>query len=240
VTDGTPPLPPPLAASAARLPWVRMGFVAAVITAVIVAVPSTSLGRYLDYGELRGLVASAGMWAPALFLTVFVVGTVFLAPASLMAFAAAAVFGKVEGLLWVTLATNLGATAAFGVGRWAGRDLVASLVHRHPKPWVRRLGELIDSSGMMTVLVMRMVFAPFNLMNYAAAITRLRYRDYALGTFFGMLPVIFVWVYLGDVLGQVWREADLRPLWSWQTVGVAVVFVLCLALPLVLRRRGRL
>lgn len=223
-----------------RLRWARLGLVVAAIVAVVAIIPTTSLGRYLDYGEFQALVASAGPWAPALFVSVFTVGTVFIAPASLMSFAAAAVFGKAWGLLWVTLATNLGASAAFAVGRWAGRDAVASLVDRTDRPWVRRLSEMIESSGLMTVLVMRVVFSPFNLMNYVSAVTRLRYRDYALGTFFGMLPVIFVWVFLGDVLGQVWRDGDLRPLWSWQSLVVAVIFVVCVGLPLVLRRRGKL
>jgi uncharacterized membrane protein YdjX (TVP38/TMEM64 family) len=244
VTDTTPPASvpasSPLRPAQSRLPWVKLGFVALVILSVILLIPSTPLGRYLAYDELLALVASAGAWGPAAFLALFVIGTVFIAPASIMAFAAAAVFGKFEGLLWVTIATNLGASAAFGVGRWAGRGLVASYVRQKPKPWLRRLGELIETSGLMTVLVMRMVFSPYNLMNYAASLTRLRYRDYVLGTFFGMMPVVFVWVFLGDVLGQVWREADLRPLWSWQTVAVGGVFVVCLALPLVLRKRGRL
>jgi uncharacterized membrane protein YdjX (TVP38/TMEM64 family) len=222
------------------LRWLRLGLFVLVVLGVVIAIPATSLGRYLEYAEFEALVARAGAWAPVLFIAVFTIGTVFIAPASLMSFAAVAVFGTGWGLVWVTLATNLCASAAFAVGRWAGRDAVAALASSRRRAWVERIGEMLERSGLMTVLVLRMVFSPFNLVNYIASVTRLRYRDYVVGTFFGMFPVVFVWVFLGDVLAQVWKEGDLRPLWSGQSLVVALVFVVCLGIPLILRKRGRL
>jgi uncharacterized membrane protein YdjX (TVP38/TMEM64 family) len=239
-----PPADPALApatpaerACASPRTWIKPVALVILVGAVVAAVPATPLGRYLAYDEFRALVVSAGLWGPLLFLSVFTVGAIFVAPASLIAFAGAAVFDTPLALLLIVIGVNLGASVAFGVGRWAGRDLVEARLSR--MRGFARVDRALVRNGFFTILLLRLVFAPYNLLNYLAAFTHLRYRDFAVGTFVGMLPVAFVWVFMGNVLGQVWQTGDLRPLWSPRSLVAAAVFLVCVGVPLAVRWRRR-
>src|SRR5262249_18426533 len=54
------------------------------------------------------------------------------------------------------------------------------------------------------VLLLRLspVF-PFNLLNYALALTRVRFRDYALASWIGMFPGTVMYVYIGSTIGKL-------------------------------------
>lgn len=215
--------------------WLKPAALVLVVGGVIAVVPATPLGRYLDYEAFQGLVASAGVWAPLLFVLALTLGAVFVAPGSFIAFAGAAVFGGPAAMLLVTIGVNLGANAAFLLGRWAGRDFVESRLSRS-RGWFARIDAALARNGFFAILFLRAVFAPYNILNYVAAFTHIRWRDYALGTALGMLPVVFVWVALGDALGRVWETGDLTPLVSPSGIVAGVVFLVCIAVPLAVRR----
>jgi uncharacterized membrane protein YdjX (TVP38/TMEM64 family) len=44
---------------------------------------------------------------------------------------------------------------------------------------------------------------PFNLLNYALALTKISFRDYVLASWIGMLPGTVMYVYLGSAAGDL-------------------------------------
>ncbi len=59
---------------------------------------------------------------------------------------------------------------------------------------------------MIVFLVRLSPVFPFNLINYGLSLTAVRFRDYALATWIGMLPVTVLYVYIGTAasdLGQL-------------------------------------
>ena len=44
---------------------------------------------------------------------------------------------------------------------------------------------------------------PFNLLNYAYGLTRVRFRDYFFASWIGMLPGTIMYVYLGTLVGDL-------------------------------------
>jgi uncharacterized membrane protein YdjX (TVP38/TMEM64 family) len=215
--------------------------VAAVVAAVVTVVPATPLGRYLDYDEFQSLLRSAGLWAPVLYVVVYAFGPVFLMPATVMTFAGAAMFGMGWGMVLITLGANLGAISAFSVGRWAARDFVTSRMGRD-NGLLANLSAALSRNGLWAIFLMRLFLAPYNILNYVAALTPIRFRDFALGTLLGMLPVTFAVVYTGDLLRRAWRSEDLSALWSPRTLVALMVLLSCMVLPVLVRRwwRGRL
>jgi uncharacterized membrane protein YdjX (TVP38/TMEM64 family) len=51
--------------------------------------------------------------------------------------------------------------------------------------------------------------APFSLINLVAGISRIRWRDYQLGTLLGMLPAITALAAVTDRLAASWRNPNL-------------------------------
>ncbi len=167
------------------------------------------IGLLVTFGrELAGSVPrfaewvdGLGVWGPVAFMLGYAIATVAFVPGSLLTLAAGAIFGIPQGLLVVFIGASLGATAAFFLARTVAR-----------KPIEQRLGgnarfaaidRAVGRQGLKIVTLLRLspVF-PFNMLNYALGLTRVRPRDYVLACL-GMLPGTLLYVYTGKVVGDV-------------------------------------
>lgn len=177
-------------------------------------------------GALDG-IRSLGPWGPALFVLLYVVATVLFLPGSILTLGAGAAFGLVRGVVVVSIAATLGATAAFLVGRYLARDWVAARIERRGS--FRALDEAVAREGWKIVGLMRLSpVVPFNLLNYAFGATRVPLRDYVLASWVGMLPGTVLYVYLGSVAGRLAtatlgaRDEPARGVAEWGLYGLGL------------------
>lgn len=195
---GTPAAVPPSTGRSAARRWLWIG--AGVVLAVVALVVLGRLGGRYVTGFVewaRGM----GPLAPALFVLGYAVATVAFVPGSVLTLAAGAVFGIVQGMVWVFLGALLGSTAAFLMGRYVARDAVARRLGRDPR--FRMLDRSVGDEGLKLVLLLRLTpIMPYNLLNYALGLTRIRLRDYVVGAV-GMLPGTLLYVYSGRVAGDL-------------------------------------
>jgi len=121
---------------------------------------------------------------------------VFFLPGSVLTLGIGFLFGVVQGTIITSVASTLGACVAFWVGRTVARDWVGHRVAGNAK--FAAIDEAVGRQGFKMVLLTRLspVF-PFNLLNYAFGLTKVRFRDYALASWIGMLPGTIMYVYLG-------------------------------------------
>lgn len=149
---------------------------------------------------VRGL----GVWGPVALGVAYVVATVLMAPGVLLTLGAGYAFGVVLGTITVSVASVLGATAAFLVGRYASRGWVESLAERYQR--FEAIDRAVARSGWKIVFLTRLspVF-PFNVLNYLYGATRVSLRDYVLASWVGMLPGTVLYVYFGAVAGNLTR-----------------------------------
>jgi uncharacterized membrane protein YdjX (TVP38/TMEM64 family) len=135
-----------------------------------------------------------GGWAPILFILLYSMATVLFAPGSLLTVAGGALFGPIWGTLWNLTGATLGATLAFMIARYVASDWVAARSGE-------RLGRLIrgvEEEGWRFVAFVRLVpLFPFNLMNYAFGLTRIRLAEYVVASFVCMAPGGIAYTYLG-------------------------------------------
>lgn len=138
-----------------------------------------------------------GPAGPALLGAVYVVATVLFVPGSILTLGAGFLFGVVVGSITVSIAATLGACAAFLLGRTLLRGLVESKVKGSPR--FAAIDRAVGREGFKIVLLTRLspVF-PFNLLNYAFGLTKVRFRDYAPASWLGMIPGTVMYVYLGS------------------------------------------
>jgi uncharacterized membrane protein YdjX (TVP38/TMEM64 family) len=126
--------------------------------------------------------------------------TVALFPGPLLAGACGLLFGTAVGTPTAIVAATVGASAAFMVARRFGADAVDELSgHR-----IRVVQDWIAQRGFLAVLYARILPAmPFNLVNYAAGLTRVRLVAFAAATAIGCAPRAFAWVALGGNLSNL-------------------------------------
>ena len=99
-------------------------------------------------------------------------------PKNVFAALAGVLFGLLLGIVVVLLAALLGA-AAFALTRVLGRDAIERIAGSR----VARVDALLARRGRPAVIAVRLVpLLPFTAINYAAGLTSVRTRDYAIGT----------------------------------------------------------
>ncbi|MDE0679249.1 MAG: TVP38/TMEM64 family protein [Gammaproteobacteria bacterium] len=170
------------------------------LTALLVAVWMLPAREWLiqstDWAQAHPRIAWAG------FILAYVLAALFMVPGSILTLAAGVLFGVALGVALVSLAATLGACCAFLVGRFLARDWVESRLEAMPR--FRALDRAVTRKGWLIVLLARLsVVIPYNLLNYALGLTNVRFSAYLFGTLVGMLPAIFLYVYLGSVAGSL-------------------------------------
>lgn len=148
-----------------------------------------------------GWVKELGFWGPAVFIAGYALAVVAFVPASLMTLAAGAIFGLGPGTLYVFAAAMLGSCLAFLVSRHLARAAIERRLAGNPK--FAAIDRAVGAEGRKIVLLLRLSPAfPFNLLNYALGLTRVRFADYAVASV-GMLPGTLLYVYSGKVVGDL-------------------------------------
>lgn len=192
---------------------------AALITAGIIFDVNTYLRELLDW------VREQGVLGVIVFAGVYIIATVLFIPGSILTLGAGFVYGVVWGTLYVSVASTIGATAAFLVGRYLARDWVASKVEGSAR--FRSIDAAVGDEGWKIVGLTRLspIF-PFNLLNYAYGLTKVSLRDYFFASWIGMFPGTVMYVYIGSLAGSlasVGAEERVRTTGEWVLYGVGLV-----------------
>jgi len=170
---------------------------AAAVVAVLVLLP---VNQWLL--ALIERIQGMGPLGAVLFVVAYVAATVLLLPGSLLTLGAGFAYGPVYGTLLVMAASNLGANAAFLLGRTVMRERISRRIAGDAR--FSAVDAAVGAQGFRVVLLLRLSpLFPFNLLNYALGLTRVRQRDYALASVLGMFPATLLYVYLGSLITSV-------------------------------------
>jgi uncharacterized membrane protein YdjX (TVP38/TMEM64 family) len=147
-------------------------------------------------------IRAMGPVGAAVFVAAYVAATVLLLPGSILTLGAGFAYGPVYGTLLVMLASNLGASSSFLLGRTVLRERVARRIAGDAR--FSAVDAAVGAQGFRVVLLLRLSpLFPFNLLNYALGLTRVRLRDYVLASIPGMFPGTLLYVYLGSLVTSV-------------------------------------
>ena len=184
-------------------------------------------------------VNGLGFWGPAVFVFGYVIAVVAFVPASLLTLGAGAIFGIVHGVIYVFVAATVGSCLAFLVSRYLARSAVERKLEGKPK--FSAIDRAVEVEGLKIVFLLRLTPAvPFNLLNYALGLTRVRFADYAIASI-GMLPGTLLYVYSGKLAGDVAAVAGNPAVargWGYYSV-LALGLVATLAVTMVVTRSAR-
>ncbi|MEM9009924.1 MAG: TVP38/TMEM64 family protein [Pseudomonadota bacterium] len=178
--------------------------------------------------ELEERLARLGPWGPAAIIGLMIGHSFVPFPAELVAIAAGVLYGPLWGTVYVWIGAMLGAALAFGLAKWLGRPFAERILSARQ---AQMLDRWTDDQGAVTLLVSRFIpVIAFNLINYAAGLTRIGWGTFLWTTAIGILPLTAMMVWMGS------RMRDLS--WPWLIVVAAVGIVAIAMLHAVARRRG--
>jgi len=168
-----------------------------------------------------------GVWGVAGSIGLMILHSFVPFPAEFLAFANGMLYGPYWGTLITWTGAMIGASVAFALSRRFGRPFVERMVSdRH---W-ETLDDWAARNGWQAVLVGR--FFPviaFNLINYAAGLTKISWWQFLWTTGLGILPMTAIMVVMGDNMEHLGWEA-----WGALLIGGVFLWLILRAL----RRRN--
>jgi uncharacterized membrane protein YdjX (TVP38/TMEM64 family) len=169
-----------------------------VIAATILAFRLTGATRYLDQETLRQWIEGYGGLAPFVYMLTYALAPSLLLPGLPITIAGGVLFGPFWGVVYAITGATIGACIAFLIARYVARDWVERKL-RSPR-W-RRLDEGVEKHGWKVVAFTRLIpLFPFNLLNYAFGLTRIKFLQYTVATFFCMLPACIAFIVFSSSL----------------------------------------
>jgi pyruvate/2-oxoglutarate dehydrogenase complex dihydrolipoamide dehydrogenase (E3) component/uncharacterized membrane protein YdjX (TVP38/TMEM64 family) len=194
--------------AAPRAGRTRLVALALLAVAVVAAVKLLPVNRWLL--SFVGWIRDAGATGMGVFVLAYVVACILLLPGLILTLGAGFAYGVAVGIPLVWVSANLGAAAAFLLGRTLARERIAARVAGNPK--FAAIDRAVGREGLKIVLLTRLSPAfPFNLLNYAYGLTRVTFRDYTIGSLVGMIPGTAMYVYLGSLITSVTQLASGAP-----------------------------
>jgi uncharacterized membrane protein YdjX (TVP38/TMEM64 family) len=184
-------------------------------------------------GTAQQLIESSrgNWWAVVAFIGVSVLRPLVLFPASIVTVAAGILFGPVGGVAAAMVGANLSALTGFFIGsRLSSPKRLANVAQF--ERWTERL----RTNGFEAVLLMRLLFVPYDLVNYGCGWLRVRLRSFLAATVIGSLPGTVAFVLAGVSVGSL--DNGIGGL-NRSTLAISVgLIVLSVAVSRLLRRHG--
>ena len=206
--------------SRSQIPYRALALVALVV-AIMVLSKLFHLGDRLSLA--RDWISSLGNAAPYAFIGLYILATILALPGSAITVGAGAIFGSFWGVVYVSVASTVGATLAFLIARYLARESVSHWLEGNPK--FQRLDELTRKKGGVIVALTRLIpLFPFNLLNYGFGLTHVKFSTYVLCSWLCMLPGTVLYVVGGDVI----YEALITKSVPWLLVAIVVGILILL------------
>ena len=214
-----------------RSALVRFALLAVLLAGIAVA---TAYREQFSATALQNWMQDAGVAAPLIFMALYVAATVLFLPGSILTISGGALFGPVWGTFYSLTGATLGATLAFLVARYLASDWVA----RKAGGRLKQLIDGVEAESWRFIAFVRLVpLFPFNLLNYALGLTRIKLSHFIVTSYICMLPGSIAFTYLG----YAGREAAAGSEGSIQKGLLALgLLALIVFLPRLIRRMRRM
>ncbi len=187
--------------------------------------PTETVGRVADVidGTLIGIV---------LFTVLYLLRSFVLFPATGLTVVAGFLFGPWLGLTVVVVAANASAMLTYAVGRWFGTGATTS---DRGDGRVARYRARLHEHTFETVLIMRLLLLPYDVVSYLAGVLRVRPLPFLAGTAVGSIPATVAFVLFGASIESF--DGAVPSINPWTLVASFALLGVSLVLVRVVRRR---
>jgi uncharacterized membrane protein YdjX (TVP38/TMEM64 family) len=177
---------------------------------------------------------------PLLYILIYTLRPLAFFSAIVVTLVGGAIWGPLWGTLFVIVGSNMSATLAYGFGRAFGQGVLPEGGASAQESLVSRYAGRLRANAFSTILVMRLIYLPYDLVNYLAGFLGAPYRPYLLASILGSLPGTLTFVLAGasldidDIFAGNFSVSAINP---WTLALSAALFVAGLVISRLLRQR---
>ncbi len=152
---------------------------------------------HLNPETLQSWIATFEWWAPLVYMGVYTFLSLLLFPGTVLSLAGGLLFGPYLGTLYTIIGATGGAILSYFIAGKLGKDFVIARL----KGRFRELYLNSEKQGFKIIFLLRLIpLFPFDVVNYAAGLTSIRWHHFLAATVLGIAPGTFVYSFLGSTL----------------------------------------
>lgn len=168
------------------------------------------VGGYYAYARQNGLTVeesvtniaawvTGSLFGPLVYMVLYAIRPLLFFPATILTLLGGFLFGPI-GILYTIIGSNASAMVAFGVGWFFGQGV---LTKEESAGILQRYAQRMRDNSFETVLIMRLIFLPYDLVNYASGFLKINWLAFLVATAVGSIPGTISFVLLGTSFGTL-------------------------------------
>lgn len=138
------------------------------------------------------------IWA-FIYIWVYILRTIIFVPASLLVILSPSLFWFKLAFLYTMIWENTSAALWYFLGNFFGKDLLKSKFLKK----LEKTKDKLKAETFETILISRLLFLPFDLVNYFAGFLQINFKLFFLWTFIWTIPWILVLLFAWDSVKNV-------------------------------------
>lgn len=171
------------------------------------------IGGYAYYYISNGLTTETALlqivdlldspFGPIIYIVIYAVRPLIFFSAAALTIASGSIFGAGSTLnlalavFYTFIGSLTSATVAYYIGRFFGKGLVKEDGGDENAGVIQRYADRMRQNSFETIMVMRFIFLPYDLVNYLAGILKIKWVSFILATFVGSIPGTIAFVSFG-------------------------------------------
>ena len=152
------------------------------------------------YNDVERIIESSGNVAPFVYIILMILAILISPiPSSPLAIIGGIFFGPFLGMLYTLIGATIGAVLAFLIARFFLGDYISKRLERN-KFYQKIKGKKERNIAKIILITRLMPHVSFDIVSYAAGLTSLNVLTFALITFIGMMPIVFLLSFFGFLI----------------------------------------
>jgi uncharacterized membrane protein YdjX (TVP38/TMEM64 family) len=153
-----------------------------------------------DSAENIAVLLTTSAIGPILYIIIYWLRPLIFFPATVLTVLSGFLFGPI-GILYTIIGANGSAMVAFCVGYFFGQGILDG--NDESAGFIQKYTTRMRENSFETVLLMRLIFLPYDLVNYSAGFLRIMWLPFLLATAIGSIPGTISFVLLGSSFGTL-------------------------------------
>jgi uncharacterized membrane protein YdjX (TVP38/TMEM64 family) len=153
-----------------------------------------------DSAENIAILLTTSAIGPILYIVIYWLRPLIFFPATILTVLGGFLFGPI-GIIYTIIGANGSAMVAFAVGYFFGQGILEE--DEESAGFVQTYTTRMRENSFETVLLTRLIFLPYDLVNYTAGFLRIKWLPFLLATAIGSIPGTVSFVLLGSSFGTL-------------------------------------
>ena len=171
-----------------------------------------------DRERIESFFNDSGLFGPVLYVLAFVAAQPLSLPGAALIIPATFVWDWWEVFAYSMLGGIIASSLGFSISRWLAQDWVRRRLPQRFIGWEKRF---VDHA-LLSTIALRLVTGYAPAADWFLGISKVRWREFVIGTILGLIPATFLFSYYGDDTVRWFQDA---PLIAVAVVLTAVILI---------------